>query len=206
MAKPAVATVRQTNHPIHNDRLYCYMVHYGPADILYIGHLRQLQQPAGVAVLLVGKGAGFIIILNRLRKRSTAVSTRFEAYYNFFRNTFFMGHHKLHQRHFSNKFNISSIPVHGINNPIVLGLYKRMAKMAEVKMLVMLSNIIGIPLSVYTMFINFHTWKSDVLFVLTGLYLVAKFYFYVRKSIQEEKSRSLKLRKEEHDILEEIED
>lgn len=77
--------------------------------------------------------------------------------------------------------------------------------MAEVKLMALIGNFLGYPLLGYTIWMNLQSWKADILFVLSGLFLAVKIYFYVRKQAQDIRSRDLTLLKKEHEIEEEIE-
>lgn len=78
--------------------------------------------------------------------------------------------------------------------------------MAEVKIMAIIGNFLGYPLLGFTIWINLQSWKSDILFILSGLFLAVKIYFYIRKQSQDVKSRDLSLFKKEHEIEKEIED
>lgn len=84
-------------------------------------------------------------------------------------------------------------------------LFKRI-KMAELKVMIFLSNILGIPLFGYTIWINWGGWKADMLFIMSGLYAVVRLYFAIRKGFQDIKNRDLSIRKKEHDVNKEIKD
>lgn len=77
--------------------------------------------------------------------------------------------------------------------------------MAEVKIMALIGNFLGYPLLGYTIWMNLQSWKADILFVLSGMFLAVKIYFYVRKQAQDIRSRDLTLLKKEHEIEKEIE-
>lgn len=116
-----------------------------------------------------------------------------------------MGHSKLLQRDNNKRQQSNSFLVYGIGNNFILAILERVNKMAEMNFFLFFK-FIGFPVVGYTIFINLHTWKADVLFILSGLFVLARLYFFVRKNIQETKSRGLKLRKEEHDVMSELKD
>ena len=77
--------------------------------------------------------------------------------------------------------------------------------MAEVKMRVLFGNWIGFPMVGYSLlFVPPGGWKTDILWVLSCLFLALKIYFFVRRQLQYVKSRDLSLMKKEHDIEKEI--
>jgi len=87
--------------------------------------------------------------------------------------------------------------------PVSAGLYPLFFKriiMAEIKVMIILSNILGFTLTGIAPFINFSTWQGMVIFVLLVLFWIQKIYFSVKKSNQEMKNRDLSLRQKEHDV------
>lgn len=79
--------------------------------------------------------------------------------------------------------------------------------MAEVKMMVFITNWIGFPLVGYTLlFVPPGGWKTDILWLLSCLFMAFKIYFFVRRQLQDLKNRDLSLMKKEHDIEKELEE
>lgn len=80
------------------------------------------------------------------------------------------------------------------------------AKMAEVKALLLFTNILGFTLTGVLSQLNLNTAQGWVVFFLVCLFWGQKIYFNIRKNQQDIKNRSLSLRKKEHDIDKEMEE
>ena len=72
--------------------------------------------------------------------------------------------------------------------------------MAEIKFLVLLSNMIGVPLLGYTIWVTWYSWKTDVLFVLSGIFLIWKIVFYIKKSTRQLKMMDLEIKEKEKSL------
>lgn len=112
-----------------------------------------------------------------------------------------MGYKRGHQQQQSNR-----LPLFALPGGLPLDIYKRVERMAEVKIMALIGNFLGYPLLGYTIWMNLQSWKADILFVLSGLFLAVKIYFYVRKQMQDIKSRDLSLMKKEHEVEKELEE
>ena len=78
--------------------------------------------------------------------------------------------------------------------------------MAELKAMIILSNILGIPLFGYTLWINWGSWRADILLGLSVIMAAVKIYFIIAKGRQDLKNRELSLKKKEHDVSKKIEE
>jgi hypothetical protein len=117
-----------------------------------------------------------------------------------------MGHNKLLHRPVSEQFGYRGIPVYGISDTYLISVLKRVNKMAEIKSLVWLFNWLGYSISGYTIFVTFATWKADVLFVFSALFILVRIYFRVRKGLQEIKMTDLEIKDKENDVNNHIKD
>ncbi len=79
-------------------------------------------------------------------------------------------------------------------------------KMAELKAMIILGNILGIPLYGYTIWINWGSWRADVLFAVSIVAAAVKVYFMIAKGRQDIKNRELSLKEKEHDVNKKIEE
>ncbi len=102
-----------------------------------------------------------------------------------------------------NSWSSDAFPLGSIRS---LSVYKRMEKMAEVKLVIIISNILGWVLTGITPFVNLNSWQGYILFGLVVLFWLQKLYFHWRKNQQAIKNGELNLRKKEHDITKEIQD
>lgn len=111
-----------------------------------------------------------------------------------------MGRDKFHNRNKHIELNHYGYPVLSVDRNYFMDLLKRVNRMAEIKILVWLSNLLGIPILGYTIWITWYSWKTDVLFVLSGVYLIAKIYFYIKKNNQSIRMTDLDIREKEKDL------
>lgn len=72
--------------------------------------------------------------------------------------------------------------------------------MAEVKALILFTNILGITLTGVLSQINLNTWQGYMVFAMVVVFWSQKIYFGIRKNMQDVRNRDLSLRKKEHDI------
>ena len=96
------------------------------------------------------------------------------------------------------------LPFSGLYRGLPVDFLKRLGKMAEAKMMLLIANILGIPLVGYTIFLNIGTWQGTLLILLSSLFLVVKIVFYCIMKWQEVKSKNLSLRREEYETEKEI--
>ena len=93
--------------------------------------------------------------------------------------------------------------------PTPVGIYNHFfnrIKMAELKAMIFLGTILGLPLYGYTIWINWGTWRADILLGLSVIMAVVKIYFMIAKGLQDVKNRELSLKQKEHDINKKIEE
>lgn len=88
----------------------------------------------------------------------------------------------------------------------MLAVYKRVQKVAEIKIVILLSNILGWCLTGITPWVNLNSWQGYLLFCLVAIFWGQKIYFSIRKSSQELKNRDLSLKKKEHDLQRQLND
>lgn len=111
-----------------------------------------------------------------------------------------MAYKHKHQQQSGNRLPVLALPV-----GIPVALYQRIQRMAQVKTMVLFGNWIGFPMVGYSLiFVPPGGWKTDILWVLSCLFLALKIYFFFRRQLQDVKSRDLSLMKKEHDIEKEI--
>lgn len=83
---------------------------------------------------------------------------------------------------------------------------KRVCKMAETKLVVLLLNWLGIPYYAYITFLYIETWKGWILLAIGAAYGIARVTFYVIRQTQEAKSRKLDLERKRLELDKDIED
>lgn len=96
------------------------------------------------------------------------------------------------------------LPFSGLYSGLPVDFLKRLEKMAEAKMMVLIANILGIPLVGYTIFLNIGTWQGTLLILLSSLFLVVKIVFYCIMKWQDVKNRNLSLKRKQYETEKEI--
>lgn len=89
--------------------------------------------------------------------------------------------------------------------PVSTGLYPDIfkgIKMAEIKVMILISNILGITLTGIAPWVNFSTWQGMIIFVLVVAFWIQKLY----KGYQDIRNRELSLKHKKHNIEKKIED
>jgi hypothetical protein len=82
----------------------------------------------------------------------------------------------------------------------VILLYSEKKTMAQAKMLWLICDIIGIPVSIYGFIINIDNIKSSVIALLVIIYLMVRLYFYVIQKKQAVKQKDIELKSQLIDL------
>lgn len=78
--------------------------------------------------------------------------------------------------------------------------YKKHLKMADIKAALWIANFLGIPLSVFAFLLYIETWKGNIIFALSVIYLIARIYFYIQKNIREIRMKDIHIKDKEIDL------
>lgn len=111
-----------------------------------------------------------------------------------------MGSHSLDNDFGYKRKEVSEYNISGFGNHLFRLLLKRPTAMAEAKLILIFLDGIFYTLFGYTLYINLSTWKSDTLFVLSGLFILSKIVFFIVKQYQDMKLRNQTIRNREIDL------
>lgn len=109
---------------------------------------------------------------------------------------FYRGEHKQHGN--------SGMAFHNSSHSIQLPDFKRINRMAQAKMILILCDFLGIPFTLLGIVANIDNIKSAILAILAIAYLMGTGYYRFRRLAQDEKSRELDLWSKEMDKLERL--
>lgn len=98
----------------------------------------------------------------------------------------------------------SRVAVHSTGIDMQLYDFKRVNKMGQVKILWLICDIFGIPITLLGIVANLDNIKSAILAILGITYLMIRSYFYVIKSNQSVRDKELDLWHKEQDKQERI--
>lgn len=79
--------------------------------------------------------------------------------------------------------------------------YTKLSPMLETK--VILSTVFylfGIPITLLGIIENYGTWKADLLFVMSGMLILAKICFFVVDKNQQRQKRNMDLEEQRHEL------
>ena len=96
--------------------------------------------------------------------------------------------------------------IYSIGRNIYRVIVKRYTAMAETKMIMFFADFLGIPVFLFSAWVNFGELKGYMLFAIAFVYGCARVYFYIDKQRDESRNRKLNLKVKEHDVEEEIAD
>lgn len=94
-----------------------------------------------------------------------------------------------------------------VRNPIgnvSIHYVQRVFKMAQIKLVWLICDIFGIPLTLLGIVANFGTIKGAILFILSTIYLMGFGYYKLRRMKQNERDKELDLWNKEQDKIERI--
>lgn len=96
----------------------------------------------------------------------------------------------------------SRMVVHSLGFSMQLFNFKRVNKMAQIKLLWVLADLLGISSVILGIVDNFDSIRSVILFIIALSYLLFRIYFYVIKSKQAVRKNDLELWHQEQDKIE----
>ncbi len=102
-----------------------------------------------------------------------------------------------HKQFTFNKGNISPLPFDMLSLAI-----KRVAKMAEIKIGLVLVYLIGVPMWTFAFITNLDSWKSAALFIVMMIYWMGVIWFKFRRSRRLERKEEMELRQQELELSE----
>lgn len=122
-----------------------------------------------------------------------------ENHNNFFVNQIYMANNKFSYRMEHKQRLHSGDSVHSLGFGMQLFNIKRVNKMAQSKMIWLICDFLGIPLSILGIIANMDNVKSAIIAVLGITYLMIRMYFYMIKAKQDVKEKDLDLWHKEMD-------
>lgn len=113
-----------------------------------------------------------------------------------------MGDNKLFYRTNGKQREGRSDPFYSSGADLHLSTYKRLIKMAEGKALIFLFNMLWPPLWVFAWLSNIDNVKSTILFIVTLVAGMIRFYFWMIRSRQNKRLKDLDIKMRELDEIE----
>lgn len=121
---------------------------------------------------------------------------------NFYVNKIFMANNKFNNRLEHQQRHSGWNPIHSLGFSMQLFNFKRVNKMAQIKLLWVLADMLGISSVILGIIDNFDSVRSVILFILALSYLGFRIYFFVIKSKQAVRKSDLELWHQEQDKIE----
>lgn len=122
----------------------------------------------------------------------------------FFFNSFFMADHKQFYRSEYKQLHSSGMAIHNIIGNVSIPYIQRVFKMAQVKLVWLICDIFGIPITLLGIAANLNNVKSTILFIIAAIYLMLRAYYYGVRQQQEAKAREIDNWHKEQDKLDRI--
>lgn len=110
-----------------------------------------------------------------------------------------MADHKHNNRMEHKQYPDSGMALYNNSNDMQLLNVKRVDKMAQIKLMWLLCDFFGIPITLMGIIANIDNIKSIVLAILSVCYLLIRGYYYIKKEQQKLKEKDLDLWNKEED-------
>lgn len=120
----------------------------------------------------------------------------------FFVNQIFMANNKFTDRVEYKQRHSGWNPIHSLGFSMQLFNPKRVNKMAQIKLVWLLADMLGISSLILGIIDNFDSIRSVILFILALSYIMFRIYFYVVKSKQAVRKNDLEIWHQEQDKIE----